>query len=35
MRVGHFRAGGGSPAPEADFVFHHFAELPDRVRSLH
>ena len=34
MRVGHFRAGGGSPAPEADFVLHHFAELPDRVRSL-
>ena len=34
MRVGHFRAGGGSPAPGADFVLHHFAELPDRVRSL-
>lgn len=34
MSAAHFSAGGGSPAPEADFVLHHLADLTDRLRTL-
>lgn len=34
MRAGHFSARGGNGAPEADFVLHYLAELPDRLKPL-
>ncbi len=34
MRVAHFSAGGRAGAPEADFVLHDLADLPDRLRTL-